>query len=58
MFTVPAGNALIRQRFGPGLPSTEDLVRNTSLMLVNQHFSLSGPKPLPPNVIEVVVVYI
>ncbi|KAI8043735.1 hypothetical protein M5D96_005073 [Drosophila gunungcola] len=55
---VPAANALIRQRFGPGLPSTEDMVRNTSLMLVNQHFSLSGPKPLPPNVIEVGGVHI
>lgn len=52
-FTVPAANALIRQRFGPGLPSTEEMVRSTSLMLVNQHYSLSGPKPLPPNVIEV-----
>ncbi|KAH8282260.1 hypothetical protein KR054_006500 [Drosophila jambulina] len=55
---VPAGNALIRQRFGPGLPSTEELVRNTSLMLINQHYSLSGPKPLPPNVIEVGGVHI
>ncbi|XP_017069909.2 UDP-glycosyltransferase UGT5 [Drosophila eugracilis] len=58
MFSVPAGNALIRQRFGPGLPSTEDMVKNTSLMLVNQHFSLSGPKPLPPNIIEVGGVHI
>ncbi|XP_017001726.3 UDP-glycosyltransferase UGT5 isoform X1 [Drosophila takahashii] len=58
IFTVPAANALIRQRFGPGLPSTEDMVRNTSLMLVNQHFSLSGPKPLPPNIIEVGGVHI
>ncbi|XP_017029531.1 UDP-glycosyltransferase UGT5 [Drosophila kikkawai] len=55
---VPAGNALIRQRFGSGLPSTEELVRNTSLMLINQHYSLSGPKPLPPNVIEVGGVHI
>ncbi|EDV54742.1 UDP-glucuronosyltransferase 2B17 [Drosophila erecta] len=58
IYTVPTENSLIRQRFGPGLPSTEDLVRNTSLMLVNQHFSLSGPKPLPPNVIEVGGVHI
>jgi len=27
-------------------------------MLVNQHFSLSGPKPLPPNIIEVGGVHI
>ncbi|XP_017052945.1 UDP-glycosyltransferase UGT5 [Drosophila ficusphila] len=58
IFTVPATNALIRQRFGPGLPSTEDMVRNTSLMLINQHFSLSGAKPLPPSIIEVGGVHI
>ncbi|KAH8357059.1 hypothetical protein KR200_009485 [Drosophila serrata] len=58
ILNVPAGNALIRQRFGPDVPSTEELVRNTSLMLINQHYSMSGPKPLPPNVIEVGGVHI
>ncbi|KAH8269748.1 hypothetical protein KR018_009818 [Drosophila ironensis] len=57
-FSVPAANAAIRQRFGPGFPSTEEMIRNTSLMLINQHFSLSGPKPIPPNVIEVGGVHI
>ncbi|XP_030557283.1 UDP-glucuronosyltransferase 2C1 [Drosophila novamexicana] len=52
-YSVPAADALLRQRFGAGLPSTGELVKNTSLMLVNQHYSLSGAKPLPPNVIEV-----
>ncbi|XP_022230648.1 UDP-glycosyltransferase UGT5 [Drosophila obscura] len=53
MFSYSAADALVRQKFGPGLPSTQVMVRNTSLMLLNQHFSLSGPKPLPPNIIEV-----
>ncbi|XP_034472230.1 uncharacterized protein LOC117779980 [Drosophila innubila] len=53
LLSVPAGDELLRQRFGPGIPSTSELVKNTSLILINQHFSLSGPKPLPPNVIEV-----
>ncbi|XP_034669406.1 UDP-glucuronosyltransferase 2B17 [Drosophila subobscura] len=53
MFSYSAADALVRQKFGPGLPSTREMVRNTSLMLLNQHFSLSGPKPLPPNIIEV-----
>ncbi|EDW03360.1 GH10547 [Drosophila grimshawi] len=52
-FSVPAADDLLRQRFGAGLPSTGELVKRTSLMLLNQHFSLSGSKPLPPNVIEV-----
>ncbi|XP_032584974.1 UDP-glycosyltransferase UGT5-like [Drosophila mojavensis] len=53
LFNVPAADALLRERFGPGIPSTGELVKNTSLMLINQHFSFSGAKPLPPNVIEV-----
>lgn len=53
LFTVPAADELLRRRFGPGFPSTGELVKHTSLMLINQHFSLSGPKPLPPNVVEV-----
>ncbi|KAH8412371.1 hypothetical protein KR009_001525 [Drosophila setifemur] len=58
IFMVPAADDLIRQKFGPGLPSTGEMVRNTSLMLVNQHYSFSGPKPLPPNIIEVGGVHI
>lgn len=50
---MPAADALLRQKFGSGIPSTGELVKNTSLMLINQHFSLSGAKPLPPNVLEV-----
>lgn len=50
---MPAADELLLRRFGPGIPSTGELVKNTSLMLINQHFSLSGPKPLPPNVVEV-----
>lgn len=34
------------------MPSVGELAKNTSVLLVNQHYSLSGPKPLPPNVIE------
>ncbi|ALC39363.1 CG17322, partial [Drosophila busckii] len=53
LFSVPSADAFLRQRFGPGMPSTAKLVRNTSIMLVNQHYALSGARPLPPNVIEV-----
>ncbi|XP_055839618.1 UDP-glycosyltransferase UGT5-like [Episyrphus balteatus] len=43
---------LIRQRFGQHMPETRDLVMNTSVFFVNQHYSLSGAKPLSPAVIE------
>ncbi|XP_030383539.1 UDP-glucuronosyltransferase 2B14-like [Scaptodrosophila lebanonensis] len=58
LFSVPAADQLLRQKFGPGIPSTGELVKNTSLFLINQHYSLSGPKPLPPSVIEVGGVHI
>lgn len=34
------------------MPSVGELVKNTSLFFVNQHFSMSGAKPLSPAVIE------
>ncbi|KAH8271775.1 hypothetical protein KR044_005411 [Drosophila immigrans] len=58
LWSVPAADELLLQRFGPGIPSTAELVKTTSLILLNQHFSLSGPRPLPPNVIEVGGVHI
>jgi hypothetical protein len=46
-------NKILEQRFGKGIPDVFELASQTSLMLVNQHFSLSGPRPLTPQVIEV-----
>ncbi|XP_017858841.1 PREDICTED: UDP-glucuronosyltransferase 1-3 [Drosophila arizonae] len=51
--TEPATDALIRERFGPGLPPINEIVKNTSLMLINQHYSLSGSTPYTANVVEV-----
>lgn len=34
------------------MPEVSELVKETNLMFVNQHFSLSGAKPLPPSIIE------
>ncbi|XP_030384084.1 UDP-glucuronosyltransferase 3A1-like [Scaptodrosophila lebanonensis] len=53
-FNTLAADEMLRKRFeDPNMPSTADLVKYTSLFFVNQHYSFSGPKPLPPNVIEV-----
>ena len=46
-------NERLRKRFGSDLPDLRDLADNTSLIFVNQHFSFSGPRPLPVNVVEI-----
>lgn len=46
-------NERLRKRLGPGIPDLRDLADNTSLIFVNQHFSFAGPRPLPPNVVEI-----
>lgn len=51
-FTHPATEKLLKRRFGE-IPPLKELVKKTSLIFVNQHFSLSLAKPLPPSVVEV-----
>lgn len=46
-------NKLAKEFFGPGLPDLDDLVRNTSLLMVNSHFSLNHARPTVPNFVEV-----
>jgi glucuronosyltransferase len=46
-------NERLRKRFGLDLPDLRELADNTSLIFVNQHFSVSGVKPLPVNVVEI-----
>ncbi|KAI8043739.1 UDP-glycosyltransferase UGT5 [Drosophila gunungcola] len=53
LITQPATDALIAQRFGAGLPPINEIVKNTSLMLINQYYALTGPRPYAPNVVEV-----
>ncbi|XP_076655537.1 UDP-glycosyltransferase UGT5-like isoform X4 [Halictus rubicundus] len=45
--------SLIEKYYGPGVTNLKEMVSNASLMLVNTHFSLHGPQPYPPNVVEV-----
>jgi glucuronosyltransferase len=51
-FDLPS-DAIARKYFGESLPPLVDIVRNTSLVLVNRHFSLNQPVPNVPAVIEV-----
>ncbi|KAH8419277.1 hypothetical protein KR222_003824 [Zaprionus bogoriensis] len=50
--TQPATDRLISERFGVGLPPINEIVKNTSLMLINQHHSLTGSRPYAANVVE------
>ncbi|KAH8282268.1 hypothetical protein KR054_006503 [Drosophila jambulina] len=53
LITEPATDALITRRFGEGLPPIHEIVKNTGLMLINQYYALTGPRPYAPNVVEV-----
>ncbi|XP_055597964.1 UDP-glucosyltransferase 2-like [Uranotaenia lowii] len=57
-FNDHAANTMLRARFGNDIPDIKDLQKRTSMMFVNQHYSLSGPKPLSPAVVEVGGVHI
>ncbi|PSN55494.1 UDP-glucuronosyltransferase 2A3 [Blattella germanica] len=46
-------NAIVRKHFGDDTPDVTELAKNTSLVLVNSHFSLNAPRPLVPAVVEV-----
>ena len=46
-------NKLIRAKLGNDIPDVADLKLKTSLILLNQHYSLNGPRPLTPGVIEI-----
>ncbi|XP_054739701.1 UDP-glycosyltransferase UGT5-like [Anastrepha obliqua] len=52
IYSTRAADAMVRYKFGHDLPSVAELAKETSLYFVNQHFSLSGVKSLPPSVIE------
>lgn len=52
LYSISIADKLIQYKFGHDIPSVGELVKDTSAFFVNQHFSLSGAKPLPPNVIE------
>lgn len=58
-FVMDAPAYRIAQRhFGESLPALSQLARNTSLIFVNNHFSLNRPRPLVPGVIEVAGIHI
>lgn len=57
LMDAPA-HRIAKRHFGESLPALSELARNTSLIFVNSHFSLNGPRPLVPGVIEVAGIHI
>lgn len=51
-FADTDANAIVKKYLGEGIPDVRQLAKETSMYFVNQHFSLSGAKPLPPSVVE------
>lgn len=49
---------MAKQFFGKNLPDLNVLQYNTSLQLVNTHFSVNSVRPLVPNVVEVAGLHI
>lgn len=55
---LPMHDQLLKKHFGEDSPNVGDILKNTSLVLVNYHFALSFPRPYLPNMIEVAGVHI
>jgi glucuronosyltransferase len=54
-FYLPGQDAVMRKYFNDSddLPSVADIEYTTSLVLLNHHFSISYPRPLMPNMVQV-----
>lgn len=48
----PRQEVLLHQHF-PGAPHLADLIQNVSVILINSHYSIEGPRPLLPNMVPV-----
>ncbi|KAK6621421.1 hypothetical protein RUM44_001228 [Polyplax serrata] len=50
---LPTQDRLMKKYFGETLPPLKDMLTKTSLMLVNNHYSLAFPRPYLPNMVEI-----
>ena len=51
-YVLPKHNAILHKHF-PDAPHLDDLIYNTSLVLLNSHISTNEPYPLVPNMIQI-----
>lgn len=54
-YYLPGQDAIMRKHFNDSddLPSVAEIEYTTSLVLLNHHFSISYPRPLMPNMVQV-----
>jgi hypothetical protein len=53
-YATPQHDAILRKYFNSSsIPSVSVLEKSTALLLINQHFSTSYPRPLTPNTVEI-----
>lgn len=50
-------NEMLRKKFGESFPDVRLLANNMRLVLVNQHYSIGGARPMPPNVLDMAGVH-
>ncbi|KAL3289136.1 hypothetical protein HHI36_003573 [Cryptolaemus montrouzieri] len=49
---APTQNKYI-QKYLPGAPTVQELMKNVSLVLMNSHFAIEPPRPYVPNMIQI-----
>jgi glucuronosyltransferase len=53
-YVIPQQDAIVRKHLNSSsIPSIWELQKTTALLLLNSHFSISYPRPLMPNMVEV-----
>jgi glucuronosyltransferase len=53
-YVIPQHDAILWKYFNPrNIPSISVSEKSTSLLLINQHFSIGHPRPLMPNTVEI-----
>ncbi|KAJ8883309.1 hypothetical protein PR048_015152 [Dryococelus australis] len=53
IYSYNTASLIMQEYFGEDTPSVQELIKNTSLVLVNSHFSINWPRPAVPAFVEV-----
>lgn len=51
-------DAVLREFFGEDTPPISELVKNTSLVMINRHVSVNPARPVNPNAIDLLGIHI
>ena len=53
LYYIRKHDEILKKYFGQQTPFVGNIIKNTSLVLVNHHFSLAFPRPYLPNMVEI-----